>query len=149
MPMKWNEILGGVVGGVVTAAAIWLLSALFGLIVQFPVPKRSVIAFNQDACPSGWRVLENARGRYVVGVNAKGGIVGATQGIALDNLENRPAGRHSHAISATFVGGEPGDIQWDARHGSAVRRQVTTTETSEGREGTPAPYIQLLMCEKE
>ncbi|MCX7616025.1 MAG: hypothetical protein N2Z68_01390 [Patescibacteria group bacterium] len=124
-------------------------------------PSGSVAFFNLSACPSGWSELTSARGRYIVSLPA-GGTLAATVGTALSNQENRPVGQHTHTIS------DPGH-----GHGTYFYYQTTMGYGCCGNPthsftpnytdvsytgisvnatgtvvGTNAPYIQLLVCQK-
>jgi hypothetical protein len=136
-------------------------------------PSGAVMNFNLTACPSGWAALTDAQGRYIVGT-APGQAVGGTVGSALSFSENRPAGRHAHALvvdendpyvafATTFRGiidstgltespgsvfdyvAAPGEstVYWHYSMGA-----TNSAARSGGVEGTPAPYIQLLVCQK-
>jgi len=67
------------------------------------VPSGAVMYFDLAACPAGWSQFTDGAGRYVVGITEAtasttanlGGLVGT----ALGNLENRPVGAHTHAVS--------------------------------------------------
>src|SRR5712692_343113 len=61
----------------------------------------AVMHFNLLVCPSGWTALTSAQGRYIVGT-APGQDVSGTVGSALSFGENRPAGRHAHALYLDF-----------------------------------------------
>jgi hypothetical protein len=100
-----------------------------------------------------------ARGRYIVGLPLGGTLTGV-QGIALSNLEDRPVGRHTHAVI------DPGHDHWytppvwtstgSGNSKAGVGSQVKTTKdpsliqiVEEGTTaGTNAPYVQLLTCVK-
>ncbi len=128
------------------------------------IPTGLVMFFTTSSCPSGWSELTSARGRYVVGLPA-GGSLSGTQGTALSNLENRAVGQHNHTIY------DPGHLHnltapnsgtnggvWQTGNNTAgptlagaLTSSVTTgiTINSSGSiTGTNAPYIQLLVCQK-
>ena len=128
-----------------------------------------VVMFNSASatCPTGWTEYTEARGRYMVGL-VSGGILNATSGVALSNIENRAIGQHTHAIS------DPGHTHtvYGKRVPSGTSAQITystslrpdgsvplvgalaaastgiTITASRTTAGTNAPYIQLLGCEK-
>lgn len=107
------------------------------------IPSGSIMFFNLASCPTGWTEYTSAQGRYIVGLPS-GGTLAATVGTALSNQENRATGAHSHGIS---VGG------FYANYGSLVgtaNGAYTTmnTNSSGSVAGTNAPYIQLLVCQK-
>lgn len=131
------------------------------------VPAGAVMFFNLAACPAGWAELAAARGRYLVGI-LPGSTLGAAVGTALGPaggglMENRPTGRHRHAAVAyvdndTDNGippGVPGQIIDGA--GSTAGPHISYPGAGQGHEaaapgveipGTSAPYIQLLVCQK-
>jgi hypothetical protein len=141
------------------------------------VPSGAVMFFNLSACPSGWSPLAAGVGRYVVGVT-NGAEVGVTAGTALSSGENRPAGHHYHALhtdkndafvafSTTWPGmisagphvdpnskitaiSEPTNQEARSWH-YANDNPGATNEAAEtgGVAGTPAPYLQLLVCQKD
>lgn len=50
-----KEIFAGVIGAILTAALLWF----FGIIkiggASLILPKHSVVSFNLQACPEGWK----------------------------------------------------------------------------------------------
>ncbi len=129
-------------------------------------PAGAVMFFNLTSCPTGWSEMTSARGRYLVGLPSDG-VLGGIAGSPLRNLENRPVGRHTHTVS------DPGhshrlDAKSDTLH-SGVTPQVaagnagitnglvTTRSETTGItvnpvgsiDGTNAPYLQLLVCQKD
>ena len=120
------------------------------------IPSGAVMFFNLGSCPSGWSELINARGRYLVG----GETVGETVGTALSDQEDRPVGKHSHGVSSGAVGshvghcGAPGMSRGSASicrasYGGGGAHSHSIQISSAGAvEGTNAPYIQFLVCQK-
>lgn len=138
------------------------------------IPSGAVMHFNLTACPSGWTALADAQGRYIVGT-APGQAVGGTVGTALSFGENRPAGRHAHALYLDFndafvlyhttfmgiidsgpstlygTGVMPDFVAAPGENTNAWRYSEGATNAageSGGVAGTPAPYVQLLVCQK-
>jgi hypothetical protein len=128
--------------------------------------------FNLTACPAGWTALTSAQGRYIVGT-APGEDVSGTVGSALSFDENRPAGRHFHALhddfndafaaySTTLQGILTGtqfqttnsipsyvfSASQNGRYFHYTQGATNAGAESGGVDGTPAPYIQLLVCQK-
>ena len=128
--------------------------------------------FNLTSCPADWSPLTAGQGRYIVGV-APGQPVGGTVGTALSLGENRPAGQHAHALyvdendafvafNTTFRGiidsslaesfsSIPGFVSSSGQSGSSWHYTQGATNAAArngGVDGTPAPYIQLLVCQK-
>ena len=124
------------------------------------IPAGAVISFNLSSCPAGWSELTSARGRYIVGLPS-GGTLAGTAGTALSNQENRATGQHSHTVddpghshgNATAIIG-PGDFGAGGGYiylynsGGAGYSDITL-ENSGDVAGTNAPYVQLLICEKD
>jgi len=119
--------------------------------------------FNLATCPSGWTELSAARGRYLVGTPS-GGTVSGTAGTALTDLENRAVGQHMHTYSETshsHTQQKPVLSAVDAQSASNVIRRYTTTGNVVAQTsgitinstgtvaGTNAPYMQLLLCQKD
>ena len=124
------------------------------------VPTGGIMFFNLATCPAGWTELTTARGRYLVGLPASGTLTG-TDGTALTNLEDRPVGQHNHGITdpghthtnngttinATGSNTAPGGPVFGPE---TINSAVTgiTVNNAGSVAGTPAPYIQLLVCSK-
>ncbi len=126
------------------------------------MPTGAVLYFNLSSCPAGWSPLNAAQGRYLVGLPS-GGSLGAAVGNSLSNLENRPVGRHTHAVSdpghshgIEQVSGSDG-ITWSLSRGASGTSFIQSTTDTTGIainnsgdvNGTNAPYLQLLVCEKD
>ena len=116
---------------------------------------------------STWRLappateLTAARGRYLVG-KPSGGTLAGTAGIALTDLETRVAGAHVHGVSdpghthglATSIiaaSVNAGAINTYSSNAASATGSNTTgiTLTATGTDSTPAPYSQLLTCQKD
>ncbi|MBI5610420.1 MAG: proprotein convertase P-domain-containing protein [Deltaproteobacteria bacterium] len=141
-----------------------ITGTITGNAAQYLVPAGAVMAFNLKACPAGWTELVAARGRTIVGLPS-GGVLGAQVGTALADQENRATGKHGHAIA------DPGhshpfkidsDTGYDGGSGApagedsgvyTVSTSAATTgisvQDSGSVAGTNAPYLQLLMCQKQ
>jgi len=125
-------------------------------------PSGAVMFFNLTSCPAGWSELTDARGRYLVGLPS-GGTLAAKVGTALTNVENRAVGVHGHAVNdpghshnllqgpgpglATNVAAYGVSFQWIAGTIASAGTGVTIG-TAGDVAGTNAPYIQLLVCQK-
>jgi len=127
------------------------------------IPTGAVMAFNLASCPSGWTELTSARGRYIVGLPS-GGTLAGTAGTALSNQENRPVGQHNHGITDpqhqhtvnAQATGATGGTEKPFRQSGTLNIAVTNfaaTEITVNNEGsvagTNAPYLQLLICQKD
>jgi hypothetical protein len=129
------------------------------------LPSGSVLFFNLASCPSGWTELTAAQGRYIVALPS-GGTLAGTQGTQLTNLENRSVGQHNHTItdvthahtgntgSTTVAGGGLAGYYAHASPSTntgASGSNLTVQNTNCAgctTAGTNAPYIQLLICQK-
>jgi hypothetical protein len=128
------------------------------------LPTGMVMAFRLSACPTGWTALAAAQGRYIVGMPT-GGTLEGTVGTALTNLENRPVGQHTHAVTdpghshSYFQRGYRSNGMDNSTHYPFADGNGSTDSTgssgtgisiqnSGSVAGTNAPYIQLLYCEK-
>jgi hypothetical protein len=133
-------------------------------------PAGAVMTFNLSACPTGWTELTEARGRYLVG-RPLGGTVGLTGGAyALSNGEDRPVGQHTHSASQSahahslsiplyryytssgynvVAAGYTGYGQYGTYSSSTGAVAPSVSIGSAGSyPGTNAPYLQLLVCQK-
>ncbi len=109
------------------------------------LPTGAVMYFNLASCPIGWNELLSARGRYIVGLPSGGDLAGTT-GTALSNNENRAVGQHRHSISQ-YGDGDSNDV---VRVGQSNSYQGSSYTAYTGSvAGTNAPYIQLLVCQKD
>ena len=133
------------------------------------VPAGAVMFFNLETCPAGWMVLPGAQGRYLVGLTP-GGHLGMQVGTALKNHEERTVSQHTHTVTDPghshiiysvvdkTTGGQSGGSQPYFRRMQAANDETSITKTNttgvtvqpagEVR-GTTAPYIQLLVCQKQ
>ena len=122
------------------------------------VPAGAVMFSNLAACPIGWTELTGARGRYLVGLPGSGTLAG-TAGTALADLENRAVGLHNHGITdpkhrhwVNGTGG-PQEVDWLIGTAASGNWLVDTTGITINDEGTTAgtnaPYLQLLVCQKD
>jgi hypothetical protein len=123
----------------------------------------TIAFFLNEKCPESWSPLPNdLSGRHVVIVNGQK-TIGAVVGHSLKDKENRPVGRHSHSYKdITFAhingwnsapNGQPDGEGLNAawKHNGPARRGTFTknTATSGNFDGTNAPYVQLLACQKD
>src|SRR5947209_13030596 len=86
-----NANSGGALGtGVVTTI---MLEASVPIVFS-----TATLLIDTGSCPAGYTELTALRGRHPVGVPS-GGTLAGTQGTALTDLENRPAGAHTHTLA--------------------------------------------------
>lgn len=129
-------------------------------------PAGAVMFFNLGACPTGWAELVSAQGRYLVGLPS-GGTLAQGVGTALTNGENRAVGQHGHAISdpghshtvdyRSLVGNNGGLFRYVTKEPTGTANTLSTNASSTGIvvqnsgtvAGTNAPYLQLLVCQKQ
>ena len=118
----------------------------------------AILYFNLTTCPAGWTEVLAGRGRYIVG-HQPGAIVGNSIGAALGVDENRPVGQHSHGINdpghshtySAAVATSTGSGNSKAGYATQQTSRDTTGITIKDAgtvPGTNAPYVVLLMCQK-
>ncbi len=117
------------------------------------IPSGTIAYFNAKDCPPAWNRADELTGFYPVGLNPNNrDAVGAKVGTGLSNLENRPAGRHSHTYPEEHMTyGGPTAKQIDSGNGGSwgfELRVLTTNEASDLVPNTNAPYVQLSACKK-
>ncbi|MFN7181443.1 MAG: hypothetical protein ACK4NF_02040 [Planctomycetota bacterium] len=128
-----------------------------------PIPSKAVMFFNSRQCPQGWEELKEGQGRYVVGL-VKDGTLMATVGEPLLDKENRVVGKHTHSVkdpghshNLTIAGPFDGNLKaivggssktTTIREIDSARTNIIIEEAG-SVDGTNAPYIQLLICEKQ
>ena len=113
---------------------------------------RQVAAFNLHTCPAGWNKYARAAGRYIVGLREDGDSdLAAFIGTALENKESRPAGQHAHEYTDDQLDGTNVATYKIPSNGGSYGHSVQTRTTKPfiAPEGTNAPYVQLLICEKD
>lgn len=124
------------------------------------IPSGAVMFFNRVECPTGWHVLDIAKGRTIVGLNESGSL-GAQVGHALLDQENRSVGEHNHAINdpghyhgiraarGWMTRGQNIGVEYYSSAQTDAAKTGVTVKTEGAVPGTPAPYLQLLTCEKD
>lgn len=133
------------------------------------IPAGAVMFFNLGTCPAGWAVLAGAQGRYLVGLTPRG-TLGQQVGSALRDREERTVSHHTHAVTDPGhshiiysvvdkdTGGQSGGAQPYFRRMQHPNDQTSITKTGTTGitvqpageiRGTTAPYLQLLVCQKE
>ena len=146
--MVLEKIIPGVVGGLLTALVLWLFGVFAAEGNKLVLPKHAVSAFNLQSCPSpGWKEYTQSRGRYIVGLQPNGKL-GKTVGSELSDSENRPAGRHTHKYKDSQMAGNGSVLRGG---GAGLARPDPERETLPDEsvsEGTNAPYVQLIICER-
>lgn len=129
-------------------------------------PSDMVLFFDLSSCPTGWSEFTSARGRYIVGLPS-GGTLNGTAGTALSDQENRPVGQHTHTVNSSqhrhtvYAVNSIGLAGTDYGQGASSTQAVHYNETAGNAytgitlansgtvAGTNAPYIQLLVCQKD
>lgn len=116
---------------------------------QFVVPSGTIVFFEATKCPDLWNEYSAARGRYFVGL-VPGGSPGKSVGIALSDSENRPTGAHTHSYTYSHVVRSPEAGGPGVYVSTVVEQSGVTGGVSGGAvEGTNAPYVEVLACEKK
>jgi hypothetical protein len=140
---------------------VWLLGALsalgLGAALRLPrasagdadtadVPPGTVAFFGSpdSRCPNGWRTLQDASGRLLVGATAQE-AVGGLVGKPLADQEDRT---HQHAYSATVELPYKSISAADGpnRQGAAAQKYTTQGQSEPSTSGLP--FVQLTLCEK-
>lgn len=113
------------------------------------VPRGTMAYFAQASCPQTWEPVEEARGRYIVGVTPNGRL-GHQIGTPLSDGENRPTGAHTHPQGGWPLHiNTPGTNGIQQGSGGASATAPTQTGSVDGAvTGTNAPYVQYLICRK-
>lgn len=135
----------------------------------------AIVLFNRAECPTaeGWNEAAEAKGRYLVGLRSTGVVdadIGAQVGDNLDDTENRAVGDHKHRVqdnehSHTYTRRSGQENSTGQGENTADTTAVNGNTSSESPNvsveemiapsysvdviGTPAPYIQLLICKKD
>ena len=127
------------------------------------VPANAVIFIPATSCPAGYTEYTTLRGRYAVGLPLNGTSAG-TAGTALTNTENRAVGQHTHSLTdpghdhdARIRGSSSNTTVAESASASASSNNTIvatattgiTLASAGGVAGTPAPYVQLLACQKQ
>jgi len=152
-------------GGTITASG-FVISGTGKFEGDGASPSKTIIFYAGTTCPSGWAEIVAARGRYLVGLNS-GGNLAAVVGDDLSDQENRPAGQHIHttnmndpghlhSVTRTTTdncspngGGNPNSVSSRNTSSNTTGISVTLNNPTGSIAGTPAPYIQYLVCEKQ
>ena len=102
-------------------------------------PAGAVMAFNRDDCPAGWKRLEEANGRVIVGMapDLARGAKGGRRDIPADGSHEHPV-RAGHAPGGGRFGNDNADDHWAT--GPAGQH-------AHGGDNMP-PYLALLYCER-
>lgn len=104
-------------------------------------PSGATAFFARPACPSGWDVVEDGKGRLVVGLGMFGDPM-QTVGTALEDGEER---MHGHSVAGTVsvpvasIAGSSGGTTY----GASGSHPVTGTSDEAG---SGLPYAQALLC---
>ena len=109
------------------------------------VPVGAVAFFAGGACPSGWTVAENTRGRLVVGVT-KGEHAGIEVGEPLGDQEDR---KHHHAYSGEVVLPDKVLAAADGGNQSGAKAQSYVVAGTTHDEVSGLPFLQVQACVKQ
>ena len=100
---------------------------------QAKVPEGAVVFLKSDSCPKPWVEFEDARGRYIVALNAEG-TLGFARGQALNDKENRNTGAHKHPVDTQ--GSHTHGTSKDGRHFHGTHRYTLSDIVEYGQVGT-------------
>jgi hypothetical protein len=112
---------------------------------------KQIAYFRQENCPTGWKVVGDMAGLYIVGWQP-GEKIGSVVGNALGPDEMRATGKHAHSVPGMNLSScqpslnvQTGDcVKGD--HGLGVVGGISSSDAG-AVDGTNAPYIALLACE--
>lgn len=127
------------------------------------MPPGAVMFSTGAACPSGWSELTAAQGRYIVGLPS-GGTLAGTIGTALADMENREVGQHTHTttvvshshtcnnrIQSGYINSGTGNNRYyiSGTEASGLKVSGITISNAGTVAGTNAPYMQVVLCQKD
>ena len=158
--MAWkpdaSRVLTGVVGGVITAALLYLFGLIPGLREVLIIPSSAVVAFDSDSCPAGWTRFEAATGRVVIGTG---------QGERSEAYDLRDSGGkesyvltteqlspHAHGVHGTNHDDTPSEHsdKTDTQYGSYFESYASTDSTGAGQPySAMQPWVALTMCTRD
>jgi hypothetical protein len=171
------DVAGGVNAGtgnvnvIGTDGRIPAINSTYFADTQGATPSGAVMFFALASCPSGWSDLTASHaGRYIVAKHADQ-TAGTGIGTPLTSGENRAAGQHNHATVVTDPGHAhdiqvyerdtdfgPGQISDNVENGVGDSTESTASATTgitvsvsnggSATAGTNAPYLALLLCQK-
>ncbi|MDD2680082.1 MAG: hypothetical protein PHO03_04735 [Candidatus Omnitrophica bacterium] len=120
-------------------------------VVGGSIPAGAVLAFNLDACPSGWTEYTSARDRTIVGSGTTYAR-GATGGAATHTLSTAEMPSHSHGLTGStggdLFGSNPAAGTYHPS-GSWSLPRGTDNAGGGGAHNNMQPYIALLYCQKD
>ena len=115
--------------------------------------QNSILAFNQESCPEGWKIYEPAQGRFLRGIDRKGSsdikdrAPGSLQGDTLQNhlheIEPVKSAAHQPSTPAPHGYGSGG-----YGHNIAATRGVLSTSASVSNETRPK-NVAVCFCIKQ
>ena len=142
------------------------------------IPAGAVMTFNLGACPSGWSDYTAAQGRYIVGWQSGGTVggtvgtaltAGENRAVGLHS-HTATVDSHAHAIvdpghshtvargsiagttmvsgASSSVGTVSSSVGYTGITSTELAQPGVTVANAGSVSGTPAPYIQLRMCQK-
>jgi len=127
------------------------------------MPAGAVMFSTGASCPAGWSELTAAQGRCLVGLPS-GGTLAGTVGTALTDLENRDVGQHTHTttvsahshtcnnrIQSAYINSGTGNTRYyiSGTEASGLSVSGITINSVGTVAGTNAPYMQVVVCQKD
>ena len=150
--LKW---IAGIAVGLLTGA--FFAGAYYAQVKSFlsenTLPTNMIAYFNLPDCPKGWSRADIMRGRYAVGRDTAGkDNLGKQVGIALEDLENRATGAHTHPYidaQVAYNAGGGGISQGKGEPWGIIKPTSETDMPKGAKDGTNAPYTLLSACAKD
>lgn len=150
-----------IIVGISTALGTTLILYLAGKITQFPtilVPSKAVVAFHAASCPEGWKEVEFAKGRFIIGVGENPGL---TPRHLLENggeeqhkltIEEMPKHKHIKEHIGLYkqdeygFGGSERNVYLDPNN---KMEAMSDERGADKPHNNMPPFVALLYCEKE
>ncbi|ENX4858870.1 TPA: hypothetical protein I7295_24395 [Vibrio parahaemolyticus] len=150
-----KEIVIAVLAALGTTLVLSLTGVLNSMFNSMVIPSNTVIAFNGDKCPKGWRDFSQAQGRFIIGAgsgdNLKLKKFGDTGGAEEHTLTITEIPKHTHKGKHAEWGffewrGGGSDPFWNKKK-TFTEYDSSATGGSQPHNNMP-PYIVLRWCEK-
>ncbi|MCY4109183.1 MAG: hypothetical protein OXG11_09165 [Chloroflexi bacterium] len=114
------------------------------------LPTGTVVAFNRNEYPSGWKDYAPAYGRFIRGIDKADSGIDPDKGREIGSIQNEQFLAHTHTRPrGVYDAGGGSDASWvdHARHFGYGHAKPPETGTTGGKETRP-DNVALLYCEK-
>ncbi len=150
---------GGVIATILGAFVLWVIPGLVDYLFAPALPRNAVLAFaTKKKCPTGWRIYEPARGRFILGYVGDGTIPNITNrafkkqgGVETITLGYGNIPRHSHALPNIVMTSDPRmdhikrPVGTDHGLGAGLVHRTSVEGRGEKFAAMP-PYVVLRFC---